>query len=411
MSLTYQIIRGCLILAVFAAATGWFLWRWLKNSDDPALLIFRWGLTLLILGGLAYSGAKGQKQLAAGDKLGAMIVLYGALGGLVMAIIWVPVMTGYVGRLFGSLLDGGNQEIEAKPFFSVFQSMRQRGKYFEALAEIRKQLDKFPTNFEAQMFLAELQAENLNDLPGAAITVQRICNQQEHPPLKIAFALNRLADWHLGLTKDREAAQQTLEKIQELYPGTELALNAAQKIARLANADMLLASHDRQLLEVKKGVRNLGLQRGENGRLKAPEIDQEKVAAEYVAHLEQHPLDTHAREKLAVLYATHYHRLDLAADQLEQLIQQPNHISKQVVHWLNVLADLQVQEGAAEEAVRATLQRIVDGYPDIAAADSARRRMDHLKLELRRQTTKAGVQLGVYEQNIGLKRGIGGKAK
>ncbi len=62
MSLTYQIIRGCLILAVFAAATGWFIWRWLKNTDDPALLIFRWGLTLLILGGLAYSGANGQKQ-------------------------------------------------------------------------------------------------------------------------------------------------------------------------------------------------------------------------------------------------------------------------------------------------------------------------------------------------------------
>ncbi len=337
--------------------------------------------------------------------------MYAALGGLVLAIIWVPVITGYVGRLFGSLLDGGNQEIEAKPIFSIFQSLRQKGKYFEALAEIRRQLDKFPTNFEAQMLLAELQAENLNDLPGAEITVQRICNQPGHTPLQLAFALNRLADWHLGLTKDRDSAQQVLEKIQELYPGTELALNAAQKIARLANTDMLLAPHDRQLLEVKKGVRNLGLERGENGRLKAPEIDQEKVAAEYVAHLEQHPLDTHAREKLAVLYATHYHRLDLAADQLEQLIQQPNQISKLVVHWLNVLADLQVKEGAAEETVRATLQRIVDGYPGIAAAESARRRMDHLKLELRKQTTSSGVQLGTYEQNIGLKRGIGGKAK
>ncbi len=126
---------------------------------------------------------------------------------------------------------------------------------------------------------------------------------------------------------------------------------------------MLLAPHDRQTINVKQGVVNLGLHRGEDGRLKAPEIDQEKVAAEYVAHLEQHPNDSHAREKLAVLYGTHYHRLDLAVDQLEQLITQPNHVAKQVAHWLNLMADLQVQEGADEDAVRATLQRIIDLFP------------------------------------------------
>jgi hypothetical protein len=49
-----------------------------------------------------------------------------------------------------------------------------------------------------------------------------------------------------------------------------------------------------------------------------------RVAAEYVKHLEEHPLDTDVRERLAVLYADHYHRLDLAADQLEQMITLPN---------------------------------------------------------------------------------------
>src|SRR5690348_18087515 len=56
------------------------------------------------------------------------------------------------------------------------------------------------------------------------------------------------------------------------------------------------------------------------------------------SHLEQHPLDTEAREKLAVIYADHYHRLDMATDELEQLIQQPNQPSRLVVRWLNLLA-------------------------------------------------------------------------
>ncbi len=108
-----------------------------------------------------------------------------------------------------------------------------------------------------------------------------------------------------------------------------------------------------------------------------------------------------------MIYAGHYHRLDLAVDQLEQLVQQPNQPAKQVVHWLNLMADLQVQEGADMEQVRQTLQRIRDLYPGIAAAETARRRMDTLKLELKAKEKRQGVQLGAYEQNLGLKKGDG----
>src|SRR5258708_35827176 len=94
-------------------------------------------------------------------------------------------------------------------------------------------------------------------------------------------------------------------------------------------------------------------------------------------------MDKQVREKLAVIYGGHYHRLDLAEDQLQQLIQQPNHSPKQVVHWLNLLADLQVQEGAEIGRVSETLQRIVANYPAVAAAETARRRLDTLKREIK----------------------------
>jgi len=124
-----------------------------------------------------------------------------------------------------------------------------------------------------------------------------------------------------------------------------------------------------------------------------------------VKHLEQHPLDTEAREKLAVIYAGHYQRLDLAAGELNQLIETPNQPAKRVAHWLNLLADLQVQHGADYETVRGTLERIVERFPDSAAGEMARTRLGRLKLELKGRKDTPDVKLGVYEQNIGLKHG------
>ena len=161
-------------------------------------------------------------------------MLGAAVFGLFLALVWVPVIVDYVGRKFGSLFDGGDTEVDPKPYYSIFHAQRKKGNYQGALAAIRSQLDKFPKDFEGQMLLAELQAENLNDLPGAEFTIQRLTAQPGLAPANNASAFNRLSDWHLSLTKDRDSAQRTLEKITELLPDTEMALQAAQRIGRLS---------------------------------------------------------------------------------------------------------------------------------------------------------------------------------
>ena len=272
--------------------------------------------------------------------------------------------------------------------------------YAEAIMEIEKQLGRFPTDVEGQLLMARIQAENLDDMDAADATIQRLVAQPGHPSGSMVGALYALADWRLKFSKDPEAARAALERIVELFPETEYARDAAQRVAHLTTDPSMLSEH--KAFAVPQGVRSMGL-------LKVPihfqpkEAEPEKQAQAYLDHLEQHPLDAEAREKLAQLYVESFSRLDLASDQLEQMIANPNHPARLIVRWLNMLADCQVRCGANYETVRATLQRIVDMNPNFAAAEQARNRMAVLKLELKGQEKGQAVKLGVYEQNVGLR--------
>jgi tetratricopeptide (TPR) repeat protein len=324
---------------------------------------------------------------------------------VLLVILWRHNIAGLIAKPFSDLYSGGSEEPIPHPAYSIAQSKQKKGNYLEAIAEARKQLERFPTDVEGQLLIAQIQAEDLKDMPAAELTIERFCAQPGHAPQNVAFALYSLADWHLQISQDRDAARRDLEKIIELFPGSEFALGAAHRVAHLGSQDMLLAPNERKKFTVVEGVQNLGLLRG-RGALQPQEPDPEQVAAECVKHLEEHPLDTEARERLAVIYADHYKRLDLATGELEQMIEQPNQPGRLVVHWLNVLADLQIRSGASHETVRDTLQRIIDRDPKAAAAEIARNRLGLLKLEMKSKAQGQAVKLGNYEQNIGLKRSL-----
>lgn len=399
---TLIIVLDFVALAVAAGAVGWFLFRCLKRSDDPPRLIFRWVLTVLVVGFLI----KVVGPMTGSESLEAVYgVPLAAACAIALTIIWRQNIAELIARPFSNLYDGGATEPIPQPAYSIARSLQKKGHYLEAVLELHKQLERFPADVEGQMLLAQIQAEDLKDMPAAELTIERFCAQSGHAPQNIVFALYSLADWHLKVARDREAARRDLEKIIALLPKSEFALGAANRIAHLSPEEMLLAQHDRRKLAVTKGPQSIGLLRGREP-VGPAEADPEQVAAECVRHLEQHPLDTEARERLAVIYADHYGRLDLAAGELEQMIGQPNQPAKQVVHWLNLLADLQIRGGAGLEAARQTLQRIVDRDPNAAAAEIARNRLGLLKLELKAKDKSQAVKLGSYEQNIGLRRGL-----
>ena len=395
MKQTLQIVVEVILSVIGFVFLVWLAIRTLKRTEEPPKLIFKWVFTTLFVIFCIWTAG----QIGLG---GPFLIVFMAV---VLSPIWSPHIGEWLAKPLTGLYDGGDREIEPKPYYSIARSLRMKGKFPEAVVEIRKQLNRFPNDMEGAMLLAGIQAEDLKDLPGAEITLRNFCDSHGAPPKQAAAALTQLADWHLKLAQDADAARVALEKIIARFPDTELSLQAAQRIAHLGGAEKIfLAAHDRQPVAVPQGVKNIGLLESSEF-LRPVEMEPGKLAAAYVKHLEQHPLDTEVREKLAIIYADHYQRLDLATNELKQLIEYPNQPAKRVAHWLNLLADLQVRHGADYDMVRETLEKVVERFSNSAMAELARARLAHLKLELKGQKETPGVKLGVYEQKLGLKQG------
>ena len=401
MSQILQIVVNVLSLIVILGLAGWLFVRALKRSTDPAVLILKWIVTAAALYCLFAFAVPAFRNGGFDAIFGLILAL---MFGLVMAILWRNSFIDIFANGLGSLYDGGTTPPEPKPYYSIALAKRKSYRPLEAIVEIRKQLASFPNDYEGINLLAAIQAEDMKDLPGAEMTLNHFCDTPEAPPKQVAAALTQLADWHLKLAQDADSARAALEKIIARFPGTELALAAAQRIAHLGGAEkMLLAAQDRRPMAMPEGIKSVGL-RDSMRDLVPAETDPAKLAAEYVKHLEHHPLDTEVREKLAILYAAHYQRLDLATIELAQLINEPNQPPRHVAHWLNLLADLQIRGGADYDTVRQTLEKIIEHFPDMAVADLARSRLAYLRLEIKGQKQETpGTKLGVYEQNIGLK--------
>lgn len=393
-----SILLGLLVLLVCGALAAWFLWHTVKKAEDPGRVAGKWFASFIILAILLAVGASSGLD----DMGSAFIVpITAAVFGVILGIIWAPHLGAIIAKPFTTFYDGGEAEIEERPFYSIARAKQKLGRYHEAIAEVRKQLAKFSEDYEGWMLLAEIHGDNLKDNDAAQGFIQEILSHSGHAPRNIAFALGRSADWHLQHKSDRDAARASLQQIIDRYPETEFAHTAAQRIAHLASDRMMADQKERPRLAVPHYDEKLGLM-GEVARPPIKIEDPDAVTERLVAHLNDHPLDQEAREELAGLYARHYHRLDLAADQIEQMIAAPGVVQKQIVRWLNMLADFHVLVASDRASAIATLQRIIELYPTTAAAAAAEKRIAYIDIEFRRGKSTHAVHLGAYPQNIGL---------
>jgi tetratricopeptide (TPR) repeat protein len=386
-----QPLRLALLAFVVLGIIGLIAYTFIRafqKSEDPVRLLVKWAVTLLVSGALFWF-ARGTQGTGA-----ALVVPFACVGvGVILSFVWAPSIGHILFSPILSALDGGNEEPDPVPLYSTAEGLRKRGKYRESLYAIQEQLQRFPRDFTGQMMIAEIHAENLNDLQAAETTVQRLCAQPNHPAANLAFALNTLADWQLKYGQDADAARCTLEKISELLPGSEFERVAANRIAHLATSDQLAAAREPSTVKLKPGVEYLGLLKSQEHLL--PKVkDPKEEAKELVVHLDLHPQDQEARERLALIYARTYGRLDFATEQIELLVAQPGESPKHIARWLNLLADLQIELTGRSDLAEATLRRIIELFPNHSIAQMAESRMASLKLELKRYETSRVVKFG-----------------
>jgi tetratricopeptide (TPR) repeat protein len=391
MARTVNIIVGSIVSLSLLLIFGALLYRSIKKSEDPHKLIFKWVVTFGLLGiGLWLFSVP------------PVFVVAAPVFGVLISILWAPSIATTLFKPLTNIFDGGDEEPEPVPMYSIAEAKRKKGLYDDAVREIRKQLEKFPGDFTGTLLLASIMAEDLNDLPGAQNTIDQLLARSGYPPQAVASALHTLADWHLRYAVDPDAARAALERIINLFPNTPQAQVASQRIARLATVDQLMELRDRGSIDVPEGQKYIGLH--PEFKPEPEEPDPAALAAGYVKQLEAHPLDGDTREKLAMLYAEVFQRRDLAVDQLEQLIAQPNESPRRVARWLDLLATVHIRQGKDLVSAEQALRRIIELFPGLAAAEVATARLVTLKSELKFDEKSQVKQLGSYEHNLGLKR-------
>jgi tetratricopeptide (TPR) repeat protein len=392
-----------LILFLFLGLSGiavilWLIFKSIQRAEDPVRMAFKWAITIGIAAAFFFGIVLGITPSAG---MAFVVPFVCVILGIVMSVLWAP----HIGALFAkpltAMFDGGDQDWKPGAMYSIAISKRKRGQFREGIAEIEKQLVRWPNDFGGCVLKAEIQAEDLHDLAVARETIEQILAQPEIPPRHVAYVLNQVADWELKYSQDYEAARLSLERIGELLPGSPEAQMAAQRLAHL-NPETMQAAQDRTAIHLPTGVEDIGLL-SKKPELPVAEVDPDVLVGEYVLHLEQHPLDAEVREKLALLYADHFKERELAVGQLQMLVNYPHQPHRQVARWLNLIADIHVKLGHDFGAAQASLQQIIDRYPALACASNAQQRLAHLKLELKGAEKVADVKMGSYEQNIGLK--------
>jgi len=394
---TWRIVQDIGTLVLIVAAGCAFAWRCLRKSAEPGSLIVKWIIS---------AGVIGAQILIFPHVSPTFLLAFLILPPVLVVMLWVPSIGSMMANLVTTAIDGGDVPMDAQPLYSAAETKRRNGHPQEAMALVREQLEEFPGDFPGVMLLASILAEDLNDLPGAQLALERWMEGPAATPQGKASALTTLADWHLQFAQDPEAARAALERIVKEFPDTPISHQTAQRLAHLPTVEYLMAAGKAATVNLRPGEKDLGLRKNYTGPV-AAEPDWDALAEECVKQLEKHPADTATREKLAVLYAEHFHRLDLATDQLEQLIAFPNETPRHIVEWLNLLADLQIRIGKDLAGAEATLRRIAERFPHLAQAELALARLASLQGEMKGGHTAQVKTMGRYEKDLGLKKTAG----
>ena len=300
-----------------------------------------------------------------------LVVIFGgwSLLGLAGIILLTP-MAGYGAGVLHTK--------QMPPMYARAIARMKFGKYPDAEREIIRELEKREDDFDGWLMLADLYANQFNDLPEAEQSILEICDQPKTTPSQLSVALHRLADWHLQRAGDPAAARRALQMICDRLPGTHLARMAQLRISQLPAT---AAELRRQKSATTIPLPALG---DSIDRAPAPpESAMERHKAAEAANacveiLEQAPDNVSARERLARLFAEHLDQPDQGIEQVTLLLDMPDQPDARRAEWLGLIAAWHIRYRQDADAGREVLQRVINEFPQSPQALAARRRLQLL---------------------------------
>lgn len=391
-----MILWGLLLGAALLVVAGWFMHRYAQEGNASEIVGFPARVIITFV------------------LLGLVVVVYRLMGPIltlflvlvvapIIGILWIPTLVSLVLNPLSGSLTGGSEPVEARPYYSRALGLRKRGEYEAALEAIQRELTRFPEDTEGRLLLAQILAENLKQPEAAADELRLVADSPGRPAEERCLALNQLADLQWKHLNDPAGARTTWETVIAEFSDTTAAHLARQRLAHLGEGAAESPAETRRLI-VKEHHERLGLTEDLGASRARAEEDPNQAASQLLRHLEEHPQDWEARERLARLYMEALGRLDLATDQLERLLAEPNVPVRHVVRWYHELADLQLKAPDGVPAARLTLERLVARLPETSHATQAEARLRHLVWDEKAKKAPRTIKLGRYENNLGLRR-------
>lgn len=349
------IAAGFFVISTYwmAVTLGWTLIRTGRNLEGDTRSDFK---------ALCWTAFLGMLLPALG------IALLGGwkLIGMAVGAILIPI-AGYAPSIIHT--------VKMPPMYARAIAKMKFGKYSEAEWEIINQLENSHDDFEGWMILADLYANQFNDIAEAEQTVLDICEQPKTTAPQLSIALHRLADWHLQKGDDPDAARRALQMIADRLPGSHLAHMAQLRMNQLPQTT--------EELREERTVKPIPLPAlGDAfdeipGEPPSAQIrkEAEQSARVWVEKLNRNPNDVDARERLARLLAEKLAQPDIAMEQLRLLFEMPEQPDGRRAEWLGMMAAWHFKYRQDASSGQKILEQLVDQFPNTSQALAARRRL------------------------------------
>lgn len=285
--------------------------------------------------------------------------------GLAVVILCLPV-AGYAPAIL--------HRAKTPPMYSRAIAKMKFGKYAEAEWEIIRQLEHAENDFNGWLMLAELYATQFKDLAEAEQIILEVCDQPNVTASQVAVALHRLADWHLKIGNDPDAARRALQVIVDRHPRSHLAHMARLRMGQLPRTVEELREQ-REARPVPLPALGDSLDESPNAEPLPDAKAAVALANELSGRLSRDPQDVATRERLARVLAGSLGKVDLGIEQIELLLGLGDQPENKRAGWLGLIAAWQLRFKRDTDAARKLMERLVTEFPNTPQAMAARRRL------------------------------------